>query len=129
MSAANLLARVRAADIQIEASGDRLLVDAPSGALTPELRAELARQKPALLALLSRPRGFVTLREGPTLPIEAIELTLDLERRGFTLHVVATQQIVVEPAAELSDLDRARLRRWTYHVAAVVTYGQREVEM
>jgi hypothetical protein len=42
MTLAELLTVVRAADIRLEARGDRLVFDAPHGALTPELRAALA---------------------------------------------------------------------------------------
>jgi hypothetical protein len=61
MTLAELLTVVRAADIRLEARGDRLVFDAPHGALTPELRAALAEQKPALLAWLA-PVEFVTLK-------------------------------------------------------------------
>ena len=50
MTLAELLTVVRAADIRLEARGDRLVFDAPRGALTPELRSALVEQKPALLA-------------------------------------------------------------------------------
>lgn len=129
MSAANLLARVRAADIHLEAQGDRLVVDAPKGAVTPGLRTELTRHKPALLALLAPSRAFVTLRNGPTLPVEVVELAIDLEQRGFALSLDACHQIVIEPKAQLSNLDRSRIRRWRAHLGAVLAYHPEEVPM
>ena len=93
MTAADLLVLTRANDISLNVEGDRLIVDAPKGGLTDELRSELARQKPALLALLAPPRALVTLRHGPTLPVEAIELAIDLERRGLTLSLDPCQQV------------------------------------
>ena len=89
MSVGELLFVARAAGIQLEARGSRLHVDAPFGVLTPELRDELARHKSELLAVLSPVRGFVTVMPdavtgfAPTLPVEAIELAVDLEARGF----------------------------------------------
>ena len=69
MTLAELLTVVRAADIRLEAHGDRLVFDAPHGALTPELRAALVEQKPALLAFLA-PVAFVTLTGGVTIPVK-----------------------------------------------------------
>ncbi len=48
-----LLNDLRNQDIHLKCVGDRLWVDAPRGALTPQLRAILLEQKAALLALLS----------------------------------------------------------------------------
>lgn len=42
MNAAELLVELRARGVVIEASGDRLKVDAPKGIVTPELREALA---------------------------------------------------------------------------------------
>jgi tubulysin polyketide synthase-like protein len=54
MSAYDLLSDLRQAGVVVKASGnDRLVVDAPKGALTPELRAALAEHKKELLAILS----------------------------------------------------------------------------
>lgn len=54
MSAYNLLSELRQAGVVVKASGtDRLVVDAPKGALTPEMRAALAEHKKELLAILS----------------------------------------------------------------------------
>ena len=39
--------------VQVAADGNRLLVDAPAGALTPELRTEIAAHKDELLAELA----------------------------------------------------------------------------
>jgi hypothetical protein len=39
--------------VRLSASGDKLVIDAPAGALTPELRSELAEHKPALLDCMS----------------------------------------------------------------------------
>jgi len=54
MSAYNLLSELRQAGVVVKASGnDRLVVDAPKGALTPEMRAALAEHKKELLAILT----------------------------------------------------------------------------
>jgi hypothetical protein len=39
--------------VVVTARGDRLVVDAPAGALTPALKSELLAHKPALLGLLA----------------------------------------------------------------------------
>ena len=54
MSAYNLLSELRQAGVVVKASGnDRLVVDAPKGALTADLRAALAAHKKELLAILT----------------------------------------------------------------------------
>lgn len=53
MTAYNLLSELRQAGVVVKASGpDRLVVDAPKGALTPDLRTALAAHKKELLAIL-----------------------------------------------------------------------------
>src|SRR5436190_19431269 len=53
MTARNLLAQLREKGIEIKASGDdRLVIDAPKGAITPELRSALAAHKVELLQIL-----------------------------------------------------------------------------
>src|SRR2546422_2968662 len=53
MTAYNLLSELRQAGVVVKASGtDRLVVDAPKGALTPDLRTALATHKKELLAIL-----------------------------------------------------------------------------
>src|SRR5436190_871964 len=53
MTPMELLSVLRKQDIHLKCVGDKLRVDAPQGALTPELRATLLEQKAALLAWLS----------------------------------------------------------------------------
>ena len=55
MTACELLATLTALGATVRAREDRLRIEAPSGALTPELRSALAEQKPALLDLLREP--------------------------------------------------------------------------
>ncbi len=49
MSTADFMACVTDLDIKLWIEGDRLRVNAPKGALMPELRDELARRKPAII--------------------------------------------------------------------------------
>lgn len=126
---ADILATCRRAGIRLQPRGDRLHVDAPPGVLTAELRDVLIRHKPALLAALSdRPRAFITLppdhRTGfrPTLPVEAIELALDLERRGFHQGIGRDGQYEVMPGARLTPEDRAAIARWRAHMGTIVGY-------
>jgi thioesterase domain-containing protein len=49
------LQRLAALDIRVWANGDQLRVNAPQGALTAELSAELATRKPEILRLLESP--------------------------------------------------------------------------
>jgi thioesterase domain-containing protein len=53
VSASALLSELRRRDIQLRVVGRELRCSAPAGALTPELRAELARHKQDVLDLLS----------------------------------------------------------------------------
>jgi hypothetical protein len=128
MSVAELLTTIRAAGIQLEARGDRLHVDAPRGVLTPHLRDALARHKSELLTVLSPSRGFMTLMPDaatgfvPTLPVEAIELAIELEARGFRQSVNAAGEYRIEPAERLSDRDRSGIARWRHHLAAIIAY-------
>ena len=55
MTAPDLLAALTALGATVQAVDDRLRIEAPAGALTPEIRSALTEQKPALLALLREP--------------------------------------------------------------------------
>ena len=51
MNAIPLIRELTAAGIRLQARGDRLHIDAPAGAVTPELRQRLTEHKADLLAL------------------------------------------------------------------------------
>lgn len=53
MNATALLDDLRAQGVSLEADGERLLVDAPTGTITEEIKAVLAELKPKLLKLLT----------------------------------------------------------------------------
>ena len=53
MSAQVLLKDLRQGGVALEADGDRLRVDAPAGVVTEELRTALAKNKRAIIKLLS----------------------------------------------------------------------------
>jgi hypothetical protein len=61
----------------------------------------------------------VVLREGLTLPLDALQLAGSLESRGFTLSR-SGDQLVIAPASRLTADDIARLRRWKQHLLAVL---------
>jgi hypothetical protein len=69
VSALALLQRLRVQDVHLQADDGKLRVNAPKGALTPELRAELAARKEEILAFLER------REEGPAPPVQASPLT------------------------------------------------------
>jgi tubulysin polyketide synthase-like protein len=121
MTLAELLTVVRAADIRLEARGDRLLFDAPHGALTPELRSALVQQKAALLMRLA-PVEFVTLKGGLTIPVPALRLALDLEARGIPLATDADHRFVVPKDGRLTADDLVNMQRWRAHLGAIVDY-------
>ncbi len=52
MSGNRFLRRLRRAGVQLHLEGERLFVEAPTGAITAEMRAELSRHKPELVSAL-----------------------------------------------------------------------------
>ena len=63
---------------------------------------------------------FVRLRNGVTLPVAAVALALDLERRGIHLRSEDGQALLVGPPDRLTDDDRAGVRRWKLHLLALL---------
>lgn len=53
MNVTELLDDLRSRDVSLEAEGERLLVDAPVGVITDEIKATLTEVKPNLLKLLT----------------------------------------------------------------------------
>jgi amino acid adenylation domain-containing protein len=65
LTTVQFLSRLRSLDIRVWAEGDKLRFTAPQGALTPELRSELAERKAEILGFLRQ--GHVATRaSGPT---------------------------------------------------------------
>ena len=121
MTADELLTTCKQAGILLEARGDRIHVQARAGAVTPGFaRGPGPAQADAYLRL-ARPE-FVTLKGGLVLPVPAVRLALDLEQRGFRMALDQDQQFTIEPAAGLTDEDRAAIRRWRLHLGAIVSY-------
>lgn len=123
MTADDLLNVAKAGGILLEVRGDTLHVDAPRGAVTPEIRDALVRHKSELLTRLETATEFVCLRGGLTVPLQALQLALDLERRGLRMSVDEQQQFQIEPGPGLTDADRASIVRWRRHLCAIVTYN------
>ena len=71
---------------------------------------------------------FVALKGGLVLPLPAMLLALDLERRGFGMSLDAGGQFQIEPAATLTEADVAGIRRWRHHLGAIISYNADEYE-
>lgn len=119
MTVAEVLTLARTRDIVVEVQGDELVLDAPRGALTEELRIALLDHKPALIALLTPVQEYVLLK-GLTVPLPALQLLWSLEERGFRMTLSVDEAFVVDPIEELTDVDRAGIHRWRRHLAALV---------
>src|ERR1044072_8026227 len=55
MTAHELIAQLQEKGVELKSTGDRLVIDAPKGTITPEVRNALAEHKAELLVILSRP--------------------------------------------------------------------------
>lgn len=67
---------------------------------------------------------FVSLRGGLVVPAPAFLLLLDLEDRSFTL-TPDGDTLVVQPSVRLTPEDRDAIRRWKWHLLALLDYCQR----
>jgi predicted ATP-grasp superfamily ATP-dependent carboligase len=79
LNTAAFLNELLSRDIRVSADGEQLRCNAPAGALTPELRDELARRKAEILEFLrkaegiARPEGIVPMQpRGTRIPIYAV---------------------------------------------------------
>ena len=120
MTAGEVLTVCRQAGIRLEAIGDKIRYEAPPGTLTPTLRDTLTQHKTELLGLLAQ--QFVTLKNGPTLPLPVLQLAWTLEGRGFELSLTSTGDLQVTPIAALIESDRAAITRWRQHLQALTEY-------
>src|SRR5215510_9733069 len=55
MTPRELLVQLREKGVELKSNGDRLIIDAPKGAITPDLRDALAANKAELLKILNAP--------------------------------------------------------------------------
>jgi hypothetical protein len=65
---------------------------------------------------------FVQLKDGPVLPVEPYLLALELETRGFTLAREEGEVLSVQPYERLTRQDYAAIRRWKWHLLALIDY-------
>jgi hypothetical protein len=68
MNTAKLIEELRSRGVLLEAAGDRIRVDAPKGALTPELRLVLTDRKLEIIALLKSGDTEIAWRTAAMLP-------------------------------------------------------------
>lgn len=68
MNAAELLSTLRESGVSLETAGDRLIVDAPKGAVTPELKEALSTHKSEILAILNIAENEIAWRVEVMLP-------------------------------------------------------------
>ncbi|MGK7902448.1 MAG: condensation domain-containing protein, partial [Hormoscilla sp.] len=60
MKTTEFLSELRSLDIKVYLEGDRLRVNAPKGAITPEIKAELAERKPEIIEFIKMSNNLVT---------------------------------------------------------------------
>jgi hypothetical protein len=68
MNASKLIEELRSRGVVVEASGDRLRVDAPKGVVTEELREALAEHKTEVMALITITEEEIAWRVAAMLP-------------------------------------------------------------
>ncbi|MBN1993219.1 MAG: amino acid adenylation domain-containing protein [Anaerolineae bacterium] len=86
MNVVEFLSHLRALDIKLWADNDNLRYSAPAGALTPELRAELGRRKPEILAFLRQAETVALTDTSPIQPVsrdKLLPLSFGQERLWF----------------------------------------------
>ena len=95
MTARNLLSELREKGVEVKTSGDdRLVIDAPKGTITPELRSALAAHKGELLQLLkSEQQPPAPIAPAPVAPAPAAPKT-------YAPEVVAAPVTLARPSDE-----------------------------
>jgi hypothetical protein len=71
--------------------------------------------------------NYVTLAGGLTVPLAALQVLWALEDRGVQLQLEGTDGIVARPKQLLTDADRAEIRRYRWHVLAILSYQPKEL--
>lgn len=71
---------------------------------------------------------IVPLKDGPDIPLPALLLMVDLDLAGNKLSVEGERLVVAGPhnqKPDLSDEERAEIRKWKPHLMALVEYCKR----
>jgi hypothetical protein len=71
--------------------------------------------------------GYIMLAGGLALPVQAVQLALELEERGFQMSREGAYTLVVKPHEYLTDNDCLRIRRWKWHLLALLDYGESQL--
>lgn len=98
-----VLQQLRERDIRLTASGDRLVVDAPRGVLTEQLRDALRERKAELLAILTAPDHWARQAAG------LLATVADPDRRADLRELFEHRAAVCEYDGELGRADAERL--------------------
>lgn len=110
MSAVGLLRALRERGARLEASGGRLVVEAPDHVLTPVVVAALRREKRALLAILERERAEYLARRRAYVDAAALLDRLD--------DALAAAEASGQDVAEVEARRREAWERWERAAAA-----------
>ncbi|MGE0042404.1 MAG: hypothetical protein AB7H88_08180 [Vicinamibacterales bacterium] len=68
----------------------------------------------------SEPTRFVWLTGGRPVPVAAVEIALDLERRGIRMWQEGEHLLL--QGRDLTDADLDRVRPWKPHILAILAY-------
>jgi hypothetical protein len=72
--------------------------------------------------------AYVLLRGGFAVPVEPVVLLFELEDRGFTFARSGDDGLIVRPFSQLTEQDRAQIRRWKQHLLALLAYEPPAIE-
>ena len=112
MTARELLAQLEADDVRLTIKGDRLVLNAPKGVLSPERIEEIRPYKPELLAIVSERRGEPASEDAPERDSfdDIVEDACRFQREGkpgpweaFTMSAEALTDAIAGLSAELRD--------------------------
>ena len=70
---------------------------------------------------------YVVLKAGLALPVEPIQLAIDLESRDFSLRQEDGDVLSVQPCQRLTEQDCAAIRKWKRHLLSLLNYQAPEV--
>lgn len=102
-----LVATLKARNIRLSSTDGKLVVDAPRGSLTPELRQELATFRDQLIQLVLAPASLIPVRprDGQGLPLSHAQARLWLldrlegGSRRYNLVTATRLRMAIDPAA------------------------------